>query len=184
MKAWKTTIDPAGGPVHPLRPNESPLVILPALPFRRIAPPSRTPCTSVNILFCAHPGEDQQSVAIGCICLFHEDKNIHDYPICPRIKRIAYIRLSELVMWLLSNLEMLLNLSPPSLNPQGLLYINKDRGFIPIFIIIGQLIIGILFQILERFQHFTLIIIPFPIRIFSLAEHMLPASQVPKQQNI
>ena len=58
MKARKTTIDP--GPVPP-RLNESPLVTLPALPFRRIAPPSRTPRTSANILACPQPGEDQQS---------------------------------------------------------------------------------------------------------------------------
>ena len=77
---------------------------------------------------------------------------------------------------------MLLDLSPSSLNPQGLLYINKDRGFILIFIIIGQLITEILFQILERFQHFTLI--PFPIRIFLWLNICSPASQVPKQQNI
>ena len=59
MKARKTTIDP--GPVHPPRLNESPLVSMPTLPFRRIAPPSRTPCTSVNILACPQPKEDQQS---------------------------------------------------------------------------------------------------------------------------
>ena len=59
VKARKTTIDP--GPVHSPRLNESPLVTLPALPFRRIAPPSRTPRTSANILACPQPGEYQQS---------------------------------------------------------------------------------------------------------------------------
>lgn len=46
---------------HPPRLNESPFVTLPALPFRRIAPPSRTPLTSANILAHPHPGEDRQS---------------------------------------------------------------------------------------------------------------------------
>ena len=55
MKARKTTIDP--GPVHPPL-NESPLE---TLPFRRIAPPSRTPRTSANVLACPQPGEDRQS---------------------------------------------------------------------------------------------------------------------------
>ena len=61
MKARKTSVGP--GPVHPPSLNESPLasVTLPALPFRRIAPPSRTSCTSANILACAEPGENQQS---------------------------------------------------------------------------------------------------------------------------
>ena len=60
VKARKTTIDP--GPVHPPRLNESPLATLPALPFRTIAPPSRIPRTSANILACQQKsGEDQQS---------------------------------------------------------------------------------------------------------------------------
>jgi hypothetical protein len=58
-KARKTAIDP--GPVHAPSLNESPLVTLPALPFRRIVPSSRTPRTSANVLACPQPGEDQQS---------------------------------------------------------------------------------------------------------------------------
>ena len=58
VKARKTAIDL--GPVPP-RLNESPLVTLPGPPFRRIGPPNRTPCTSANILACPQPKEDRQS---------------------------------------------------------------------------------------------------------------------------
>ena len=58
MKARKTNIDP--GPVYPPL-NESPLETLPAPPFRCIAPPSRTPLTSANVLACPQLREDRQS---------------------------------------------------------------------------------------------------------------------------
>ena len=62
MKARKTTLDPGPvGPVHPPRLNESPLVTLPTLPFRRIAAPSKIPCTSANTLAFPQPKEDQKS---------------------------------------------------------------------------------------------------------------------------
>ena len=61
MKVRKSSVDP--GPLDPPRLNESPLVNMPApsLPFRRIAPSSRTPRTSADILACSQLGDDLQS---------------------------------------------------------------------------------------------------------------------------
>jgi hypothetical protein len=61
VKVRKASVDP--GPVDPPRLNESPLVTLPApsLPFRRIAPSSRTPRASADILACPQQGDDLQS---------------------------------------------------------------------------------------------------------------------------
>ena len=63
MKVRKTTIDPGPVPSQPPPPrlNESPPITLPALPFRRIAPPNRTPRTSANIIAIPQPGENQPS---------------------------------------------------------------------------------------------------------------------------
>jgi hypothetical protein len=165
VKTRKTTIDP--GPVHPPRPSESPLVTLPALPFRRIAPPSRTPCTSANILACAQPGEDQQSD------LSTNQSNRIYSPF--RTGDVITVKLEEAPgsqpspTFFKSSRAAVYQQGPRfhthfyNNGPANYRNIRPNLGTFPALLS----------------NHNT---VPNP--SFSLAEHMLPASQVPRQQTI